>query len=134
MIRRWNMLFALVLLPTALPAAAPAVRDSLVLSHEFTTPRAEFVRIVLVAGNVYRFEVANAGQLQFRAREAGVQPPFADRIEATARPSNTVAFEIAPTVTAEYEVRVAGIRGAAPLRIYLDTHATERRQRVIASH
>lgn len=131
---RWLLLAALAAAPTALAAQGKGVPDSLVLAHEFSTPKAEFVRAWLEKGKVYRLEVTNARLLQVRSRTNGLQLPLTRRIEDMARPSNTVAFEIAPSFSAEYEFRVNGLfHGAAPVRVYEDGDATRRLRKVIAS-
>lgn len=107
-------------------------RDTLVLAHEFTAAT-EFARVTLDADQVYRVEVMDGSQVQVRALEPGAQNPLFNRIEAFPRASRTVAFELAPSVTTVYEIRVGGItRGAAAMRVYWDHHATARRQKVIA--
>ena len=112
-------------------AWAPA--DSLVLAHDFTA-RGEFARVELQEGKVYRVEVTNARVLAIRNREAGTQLPLTRITEDLARPSNTVAFELEPSVSGEYELRLDGrSRGLAQMRIFLDAHATERQQKVMES-
>jgi hypothetical protein len=113
------------------PARDSTPRDTLLLSHDFTAST-EFVRIPLDAGQVYRVELTDGSTIQVRALRAGEQNPIVARTETYPRASRTVVFELAPSVTTVYEVRVGGIdRGAAPLRIYWDRHSTERRQKVL---
>jgi hypothetical protein len=107
------------------------VRDTLVMDHAFTAAT-EFARVRLRAGQVYRVEVSDARRVQVRPLRSGVQGPTYLATEDQARSSGTRSFDLAPAVTAEYEVRVAGIReGTAPVRIDWDRHATARRQRLM---
>ena len=106
-------------------------RDTLVMAHEFTAST-EFARVTLDAGQVYRVELTGATAMQVRALLPGEQLPIVARNEPYPRASRTVVFELSPSVTTVYEIRVGGITGgAAPLRIYWDQHSTERRQKVL---
>jgi len=113
------------------PNSLPPARDTLILAHEFTAAT-EFARVELAAGQVYRVEVTDGAVLQVRALLSGVQNPVVGKSEAFPRASRTVAFELAPSVSAVYEIRVGRLtRGAAPVRVYWDQHATARRQKVL---
>jgi hypothetical protein len=115
-------------------AGAPdssAPRDTLILAHEFTAST-EFTRVTLDAGQVYRVELTDANTMQVRALLPGEQLPIVARSEPYPRASRTVVFELSPSVTTLYEIRVGGITGGvAPLRIYWDLHSTDRRQKVL---
>lgn len=129
MSHRWRLVALLTLAPLAATAQAreafSSPRDSMVLAHDFTA-RGEFARVELEQGKVYRVEVTNARVLAVRNREAGTQLPFTRITEDLARPSNTVAFELEPSVSGEYELRLDGrTRGLAQMRIFLDAHATQ---------
>ncbi len=137
MSHRWRLVALLTLAPLAASAQAreafSSPKDSLVLAHDFTA-RGEFARVELEQGKVYRVEVTNARVLAVRNREAGTQLPFTRITEDLARPSNTVAFELEPSVSGEYELRLDGrTRGLAQMRVFLDAHATQRQQKVIRS-
>jgi hypothetical protein len=124
---------SLTLLTNASAGAADSSppRDTLVLAHEFTAST-EFARVTLDAGQVYRVELTDANTMQVRALLPGEQLPIVARNEPYPRASRTVVFELSPSVTTLYEIRVGGITGgAAPLRIYWDHHSTERRQKVL---
>jgi hypothetical protein len=130
------MLGSLATIALTVIAASPvpfdsAPRDTLVLAHEFTAP-SEFTRVTLEAGQVYRVELTDGTAIQVRTLLPGEQNPIVARTETYPRASRTVVFELAPSVTTVYEIRVGGItRGAAPLRVYWDQHSTARRQKVI---
>ncbi len=127
-----------IALGLVLLAAAPASaqdstraepRDTLVLAHEFTGPRSEFVRVTLEAGQAYRVEVTGASELRVRALKSGVQQPLLTRTEAMARASHTISFELRPYATEVYELRVSGIRdGSAPVKIYWDATGSAQRK------
>jgi hypothetical protein len=127
-------MLAVTLLAAALvsgPDSLPPPRDTLILAHEFTAAT-EFARVELDAGQVYRVEVTDGDALQVRALLPGVQNPVLGKTEAIPRASRTVAFELLPSVSAVYEIRVGHLtRGEAPVRIYWDQHATARRQKVL---
>jgi len=129
-----SLLILVTLFGTVAPGDTTPVRparDTLVLAHEFTAST-EFARVTLEAGQAYRVEVMDGGVVQVRALEPGAQNPVVNRTEAFPRASQTVAFELQPSVTTVYEIRVGRItRGAASMRIFWDHHATERRQKVI---
>lgn len=111
-------------------SGAPA-RDTLVLAHEFSGPRTEFVRTTLEAGQVYRVEVTGARSAQIRTLEQGVQQPAFSRAESGVRASGTIVFELRPFATTTYEIRVSGIRdGSAPVKIWWDARASRARQKV----
>lgn len=130
------MLGSMATMALTLIAASPipqdsAPRDTLVLAYEFTAS-SEFTRVTLEAGQVYRVELTDGNAIQVRTLLPGEQNPFVARTETYPRASRTVVFELAPSVTTVYEIRVGGItRGAAPLRVYWDQHSTARRQKVI---
>jgi hypothetical protein len=114
------------------PAQDSTARDTLVLAHDFTAST-EFVRITLDAGQVYRVELTDGSAIQIRALLPGERNPIVARTETYPRASRTVVFELAPSATTVYEIRVGGITSAAaPLRVYWDRHSTERRQKVLA--
>ena len=126
-------MFAVTLVALALTAgdSTPPARDTLVLAHEFTAAT-EFVRLELDSGQVYRVEVTDGETVQVRALLSGVQNPVFGKSENIPRASRTVSFELAPKVTAVYEIRVGRLtRGTAPVRVYWDQHATARRQKVL---
>jgi len=116
--------------PSAIPRDT-APRDTLILAHEFSAPT-EFVRVTLDAGQVYRVELTDGSAIQVRALLPGEQNPILARTESFPRASRTTVFELLPSRTTVYEIRVGGIsRGGAPLRIYWDQHSTARRQKVL---
>jgi hypothetical protein len=122
---------ALLAALTVGPDSTTRARDTLILAHEFTAAT-EFARVELAAGQVYRVEVTDGAVLQVRALLSGVQNPVVGKSEAFPRASRTVAFELAPSASAVYEIRVGRLtRGAAPVRVYWDQHATARRQKVL---
>ncbi len=131
-----SLVYSLLFAPAALAAqASPArltVRDTLVLAHEFTTQRAEFARIELRAGQVYRVEVEDGFNVQIRTLSSGEQNPGFAKTEAFPRASRTIAFDVIPFVSTVYEIRVGQIRGAAaPLKVYWDASESARRQKLI---
>lgn len=110
-------------------SGAPA-RDTLVLAHEFSGPRSEFVRTTLESGQVYHVEVTGARSAQIRTLEPGVQQPAFSR-QSGVRASGTIVFELRPFATTTYEIRVSGIRdGSAPVKIWWDARASRARQKV----
>jgi hypothetical protein len=120
-----------LLSPTSALARDSTPRDTLIFSHEFTAST-EFARVTLDAGQVYRVELTDGTAIQVRALLPGEQNPIVARTETFPRASRTVVFELAPSVTTVYEIRVGGIsRGAAPLRMFWDQHSTARRQKVL---
>jgi hypothetical protein len=124
-------------LTLTLLSPAPAIprdsapRDTLILAHEFTSPT-EFVRVTLDAGQVYRVELTDGAAIQVRTLLPGEQNPIVARTESFPRASRTTVFELLPSRTTVYEIRVGGIgRGGAPLRVFWDQHSTARRQQVL---
>ncbi len=82
-----------------------------VLTHTFTTPSSEFVRVRLESGQRYRARVNHArARLEARPVSPGVQPP---RVRTDGRSAGYRAFVIEPQVTAEYEIRVLGLQEGA---------------------
>jgi hypothetical protein len=118
-------------------AAAPVQRDSrprgdtLVLSQDFSAP-SEFARLTLEAGQVYRVELTDASALQLRTLNPGEQEPIVNRSETPSRASSTVVFEVAPSVTTTYEIRVGRFRRtSASIKVFWDANASARRKKVI---
>ncbi len=121
----------LVLATLFTPAPGSQIRDSLVLAHEFTA-RGEFARVELRAGQVYRLEVSGGSMVRLRPLGAGEPNPVVNSLREAPSASDAARFEIRPSVTAVYEVRVGAItRGTAPVRIFWDANATARRQKLI---
>lgn len=127
-----HLLLALTTLVT--PATAPVKGDSLVLAHEFTS-NTEFTRVDLQAGQVYRLEIVGGTRVRVRTLGAGEQAPEIIPLNALPSASNGNSFEIRPSVSTVYEVRVGAVtRGTAAVRIFWDANATARRQKLIDKH
>jgi hypothetical protein len=130
------LVLSLLLAPvTAVAQASPVrltARDTLLLTHEFTAQHAEFQRIALRAGQVYRVEVEDGFNVQIRTLSPGEPNPRFATIEPFPRASRTIAFQVMPFVSTVYEIRVDRIRGAAaPLKVFWDASASARRQKGI---
>jgi hypothetical protein len=75
-----------------------------VLTHVFTSPNLEFVRVRLLSTERYRVEAWPAVmRLEARPVSAGVRAPV---LRETLRGEGRVVFMLVPRVSAEYELRV----------------------------
>jgi hypothetical protein len=75
-----------------------------VLSHTFSNPGREFVRVRLVSSESYRVQVNRAQvKLEVRPVSPGVQAP---RVREIFAGEKLRVFLLEPRVTAEYEIRV----------------------------
>ena len=105
-------------------AARPAIAQSdttdkpvRVLSHTFTTPSREFVRVRLLSEETYRVQVSRAQtKLEVRPVSQGVQAPA---IRQLFMGEKLVVFLLQPRVSAEYEIRVLGA-GTRPVLLTID--------------
>jgi len=127
------MLFPIALtLTVALAGPAQSPSDSLILTQEFNS-RFEFARVELAAGKVYRVEIRGAHQIEIVPIESGTQNPRIFRQLGAEAASHTIEISIEPLVSGVYQIHVLPTSSAdAPLRVYLDSRASTRRERVRA--
>jgi hypothetical protein len=123
--RAGKLLLAISLLVPSVPLAAQvdsarAAPDSIsarVLEHTFTTPSREFVRVRLVANEMYRVELSDGRvQLDIHPLEPGFQ---ALKVRQRTDDEHSAVYEVEPRTTGEYEIRVLGA-GAQKVRLTVD--------------
>ena len=94
-----------------------ALKPARVLTHTFSSPDREFVRVRLVSAETYRVQVNRARvRLEVRPVSQGVQPPT---VRAIFHGDKQVIFLLEPRVTAEYEIRLLGA-GDRPAQLTVD--------------
>ena len=112
---------------------APEARDTLLVSHTFTT-KGEFVRIMLRGGDTYRAELGDRAQTQaapftveLRPIQSGVQRP---RVRKS---MSGDSYEIEVFVTAEYQLSANPIAGRATMvKLLWDAKRTAKRHQQAA--
>jgi hypothetical protein len=88
-----------------------------VLTHSFTTPSREFVRVRLLSDETYRVEMNRArAKLEVRPVSQGVRAPVIRQLAVDERLS---VFLLQPRVSAEYEIRILG-GGTRPIVLTID--------------
>lgn len=98
-------------------SAPRAERSTRVLTHAFTSPSREFVRVRLESGESYRAQVNRAQvRLEVRAVSAGVQSP---RVREIFSGEKLRVYLIEPRASSEYEIRVLD-GGNRPVRLTVD--------------
>jgi hypothetical protein len=90
----------------AVAQTGTADKPARVLSHTFTTPSREFVRVRLLSDESYRVQISRSqARLEVRPVSSGVQTPVVRRIF---NGDKLVVFILHPRVTADYEIRILG--------------------------
>jgi hypothetical protein len=116
-------LCATALLVTAGPLIAQSdttPKSSRVLTHTFSSPGREFVRVRLTSPDTYRVQVTRSRvRLEVRPVSQGVQPPA---LRAIFRGEKLTVFLLEPRVSAEYEIRLLGV-GDRPVQLTVDRKA-----------
>ena len=98
---------------------ASQARAGRVLTHTFSSPSREFVRVRLESNQTYLAQLNVPGvRLEIRALSPGVLPPV---IQDRGQSGGLVYFEIRTRGSSEYEIRLLGERAMSqPVRITLD--------------
>jgi hypothetical protein len=115
---RWGA-FALLVVAArpALGQADTANLPARILSHTFTTPSREFVRVRLLGNVPYRVLVTSRQvKLEVRPVSQGIQPPVVRRVLMR---DQLAEFLLRPRVTSEYEIRILG-GGPRPVTLTID--------------
>ena len=82
---------------------APASR---LLTHTFTTPSREFVRVRLAAGETYRVSISDGRvKLDIHPMAQGVQSP---QIRQRNDDAHLATYDVEPRASGEYEIRIIG--------------------------
>ena len=97
-----------------------ALKPARVLTHTFSSPGREFVRVRLISAETYRVQVNRARvRLEVRPVSPGVQPPSVREVFHGEKLS---VFMLEPRVSAEYEIRLLGA-GDRPVQLTVDRRA-----------
>jgi hypothetical protein len=88
-----------------------------VLTHTFSSPDREFVRVRLISAETYLVQIGRArARLEVRPVSRGIPAPT---VRALTRTQKHSVFLLAPQVSAEYEIRLLGA-GDRPVQLTVD--------------
>ena len=100
-----------------------ALKPVRLLTHTFSSPDREFVRVRLISAETYRVQVNRARvRLEVRPVSPGVRPPAVREIF---RGEKLMVFMLEPRVSAEYEIRLLGA-GNRPVQLTVDRREGKR--------
>ena len=97
-----------------------------VLTHSFTAPSREFVRVALTAGETYRAELdAGRAKLEILPRDVAAPRPVVREVLAGRDTSEVAIYDIEPRASGEYEIRLYST-GDLTVRLTLDRRPKRR--------
>jgi hypothetical protein len=96
---------------------APATDE---VSHTYTVPAGEFVRVPLESGATYRFELDGTGfRLKISPMEPGTQPPLVEEFVPGVGASGTVIYNVKPRADGVYQISSIAGDPTQPMTLHI---------------
>jgi hypothetical protein len=97
---------------------APAKDEA--VSHTYTVPSGEFIRVSLENGATYRFELDGTGfRLGITPMEPGTQPPLVEQLVPGVGASGTVIYTVKPRADGVYQIRSLAGDPTQPMTLHI---------------